>query len=355
MQALVYGATGYTGRLITRTAAAFGVRPVIAGRNARAVAQLAAEHGLEHRTFSLDDAAAVRRNLDGITVVLHCAGPFVRTSRPMADACIATASHYVDITGEIEVFEALAARDAEARAAGIMLLPGAGFDVVPSDCLAARLAGRVAGGRRLVLAIRGSGPLSHGTASTVLEHQDRGGLVRRAGRLTSVPPGWRTRHVDFGDGERTAVTIPWGDVSTAWYSTGIGDIEVYAAVPARLVAAIRLSRHLQWLLRSRIVRSLQQRVVDARPAGPSEHELAHGSCAVWGMVEAPDGRRAAALLRGPNGYTLTAHAALTIVRRVLDGDAPTGFRTPSLAFGAGFAETLPGVSITDVEPPHDDD
>lgn len=351
MTALLYGATGYTGRLIARTAAQYGIRPVLAGRDAAKVAALATELGLPHRAFNLDDDAAVQHGLAGITAVLHCAGPFIHTWRAMADACLATRTHYIDVTGEIEVFEALAGRDVEARNAGIMLLPGAGFDVVPTDCVAAHLAERLPGARRLVLAVYGSGPLSHGTAATVLEHQDRGGLVRRDGRITRVPPAWRTRTVDFGDGRsRTAVSIPWGDIATAWRSTGIPDIEVYAAVPPRVVAAIRLSRHLQWLLRRRFVKRLQRRVLDARLAGPSEHELRHGRSAVWGMVEAADGSSAAALLRGPNGYALTAHAALHILRSVLDGRAAPGFQTPSLAFGAGLAAQLPGVTLEDVQP-----
>jgi short subunit dehydrogenase-like uncharacterized protein len=354
MRALVYGATGYTGRLIVRRAAEHGIRPVVAGRDAAAVAELGREHGLEHRVFGLDgDAAAVEHGLAGIAVLLNCAGPFVHTWRPLAEACLNTRTHYVDITGEVEVFEALAALDAQARGAGVMLLPGAGFDVVPSDCVAARLARRLPDAARLVLAIRGSGPLSHGTAATAVEHQDRGGLVRRAGRLTRVPAGWRTRSVDFGDGRlRTAVSIPWGDLATAWRSTGIENIEVYAAVPRRLVTAIRLSRHLQWLLRRPAVRSVQRRILRARPAGPSGHELRHGTSAVWGMAEAANGEAVAALLRGPNGYTLTADAALAILHRVLDGRFEPGFRTPSLAYGEGLAAELPGVSLYDVDPPH---
>src|SRR5687768_7026139 len=136
MSALLYGATGYTGRLITRVAAEYGVRPILAGRNRAAVAALAHEHGLEHRAFALDDVAAMYRALGAVSAVLHCAGPFSRTSEPMASACIRTGTHYIDITGEIDVMEQLHARDAEAREARVMLLPGAGFDVVPSDCLA---------------------------------------------------------------------------------------------------------------------------------------------------------------------------------------------------------------------------
>jgi saccharopine dehydrogenase (NAD+, L-lysine-forming) len=134
---LIYGANGYTGRLIARHAVECGQRPILAGRNAPAVEKIAGALGLDARAFDLGDPAAVDRGLAGLRAVLHCAGPFAHTSRPMVDGCLRNGVTYLDITGEVTVFEACAARDAEARLAGIMLMPGVGFDVVPSDCLAA--------------------------------------------------------------------------------------------------------------------------------------------------------------------------------------------------------------------------
>jgi short subunit dehydrogenase-like uncharacterized protein len=337
MSLIVYGATGYTGRLVARLAADYGLRPILAGRSAEAVAGLARELGLEHRVFPLDDAARLRGGLAGCRLVLHCAGPFARTWRAMSDACLATGVHYLDVTGEIEVFQGLADRDGEARQAGVLLLPGVGFDVVPTDCLAAYVAGRLPSARRLLLGIASSGPLSHGTATTALENQHRGGMVRRDGRLTGVPAGWRTRELDFGDGRvRTAVTIPWGDVATAWHSTGIPDIEVYAALPPGLIRMIRASRHLGWLLRRGPVKALQQKFIDARPAGPDAEELARGTSRAWARVEDDAGRSVTAALKCPNAYLLTAHTALMAASRVLEEEVPPGFQTPSTAFGADF-------------------
>jgi len=345
---LLYGATGYTGRLIAEMAAAAGVQPILAGRDGPGVEALAGRLGLPARSFSLEDPRAVAHGLDGVHVVLHCAGPFARTSAPMASACLATGTHYLDITGEIEVFEQLAAHDAHARSGGVMLLPGVGFDVVPSDCLAAHLARRLPGATHLMLALSGGGRLSRGTLTTMIENQHRGGMARRDGRLVSVPAAWRSRTIDFGRGPRTAVTIPWGDVSTAWYSTGIPDIEVYVAVPAALRAAMVASRHLGWLLGRRWVRNLQLRRVRRGPAGPSARQLEHGRSTIWGRVEDAAGRSASALLHGPDGYLLTARSALAIVRRVLDGDAPIGFQTPSRAYGPDFVLSIEGVSREDL-------
>jgi short subunit dehydrogenase-like uncharacterized protein len=349
MNALLYGATGYTGRLIAHMAADYGVRPVLAGRDAAAVAALAGELDLEHRVFTLDDDAAVRASLAGIDVVLHCAGPFIHTFRAMADACLHTGTHYLDITGEIAVFEGLAALDARACDAGVMLLPGVGFDVVPTDCLAVWLAGRMPAATKLRLAIRSSGPLSHGTATTAIENQHRGGMVRRHGELVRVPTAWKSREVDFGDGRRmSAVTIPWGDVSTAFHSTGIPDIEVYAAVPRRLVRVLRAIRHFGWLFRQRPVRAVQKRLLRAHPPGPDAGELANGESRVWGRVEDADGNTLTAALQGPNAYLVTAHAALIVLKRVLNGDVYPGFQTPARAYGADLVMEVPGTRRFDI-------
>jgi len=194
---VLYGANGYTGELTAHMAVAAGMRPILASRDAGAVGSLAYKLGLAARTAALDDPKALDRVLAGATAVLHCAGPFVHTSGPMADACLRNGVHYLDITGEIEVFEALAARYAKAKAAGVMLLPGAGFDVVPSDCLAAHLNRRLPTTTRLVLGIRSSGGISRGTALTMLQAVGRGegGMVRRDGVLTRVPPAAATRQV----------------------------------------------------------------------------------------------------------------------------------------------------------------
>src|SRR6266550_6648973 len=144
---MIYGANGYTGQLIAELANNHGEKPILAGRNAAKVRALAEKLGLPWRAFALD-----RPDLRDIELVLHCAGPFSATSRPMVDACLLARAHYLDITGEIDVFESVLGRDEEARQRGIVLLPGAGFDVVPSDCLAALLKQRLPSATKLELA-----------------------------------------------------------------------------------------------------------------------------------------------------------------------------------------------------------
>jgi short subunit dehydrogenase-like uncharacterized protein len=226
-------------------------------------------------------------------------------------------------------------------------MPGAGFAVVPSDCLAAHLHRRRPGAKRLTLAVQGIGRSSRGTATTITENLHRGGAVRRGGVLTGVPAAWRTRDIDFGQGPTLAVTIPWGDVSTAYRSTGIGDIEVYMAVSRWQLRMMRLSRSLGWALGSSPVQQFLKRRIQAGPPGPSDAERASGKTYLWGEVEDGQGRRAVSRLRGPEGYTFTMLTALAAMTRVMNGDAPAGYQTPSLAYGPDFVLEMPGVERVD--------
>jgi short subunit dehydrogenase-like uncharacterized protein len=256
--------------------------------------------------------------------------------------------HYLDITGEIAVFEALAARDAEAQARGVVLLPGTGFDVVPTDCLALYLKRRLEHATHLWLAFTTRGGMSRGTALTSLDRIGQGGVIRRDGRLTPVPPAWKTRMVDFGKGPTPAVSIPWGDVATAWYSTGIPNVEVYIAVPRRVIRMLRLSRWFGPLLALPPVKSRLQARIRRGPAGPSDEARRTGYTLVTGQVRDAVGNTVSARFRGPEGYTFTASAAIHAVVRVLRGEAAPGFQTPARAFGPDFALEVPGTMREDL-------
>ena len=329
---LIYGANGYTGELITRMAAERGMRPVVAGRNEAAIKELAEKHGLEHRVFSLEETEKLDAALNEAAMVLHCAGPFSLTSRQMGEACLRIGTHYTDITGEIAVFEACAAADQKAKDAGIMVMPGVGFDVVPSDCLARRLKDRLPSATNLTLAFYGKGRISHGTQATMTMNIDKGGAIRRDGKIKPVPAAWRTREIDFGEGVvKLGVTIPWGDVSTAFYSTGIPNIEVYTVAPPSALKLMKLSRFIGPLLATGPVQRYLQGKIP--PGGPSDEERARGKTLLWGEASDDAGNRIEERLTVPEGYTTTALAALEITRRILAGDLKPGFQTPSMAYG----------------------
>jgi short subunit dehydrogenase-like uncharacterized protein len=342
---LIYGANGYTGQLIVEECVARGLRPVLAARRAESLSALALAHGLEVRTFSLDDAGAVEAGIDGMRVVLHAAGPFFRTSAPMVRACLARGVHYLDITGEIAVFEACRARDAEAKRSGVILLPGVGFDVIPTDCLAARLAEQLPDAQLLELAFAGGGGFSRGTLKTMLLGSGQGGAIRKDGRITRVPVGWRRQEIPFRDRRRQAVTIPWGDVSTAHWSTRIPNIHTYMAAPGSARRGMAALAMMGPLLALAPVRRFIERQVDQRVTGPSDTVRARGRMHVWGRVTHADGRRLEGTAELPEGYRFTAIAAVESARRVLESAPAAGYHTPTSAFGSGYLETFPECDV----------
>jgi short subunit dehydrogenase-like uncharacterized protein len=336
---LVYGAYGYTGELVARRAVERGLSPVLAGRDSERLARLARALGCEWRAFPLSDAESVRRGIAGSAAVLHCAGPFVFTARPMAEACIDERVHYLDLTGEVPVFEALLAMSPAARHAGVMLLPGAGFDVVPTDCLAAHLVRRLPGARALVLAIGGFGAVSRGTARTMLE---------QAGSAAAPRPGASaTRAFDLGSGPVTAVSLPWADTFTAPRSTGVADVTVYlvADLPSRLL--LRVAPALAPLLQGRLLREAVAAIMTGGERGPPPEARARRT-AVYGEALDASGHRVAAIQRHPEAYALTALAAVEIAERVLRGEVAPGWQTPATAYGPDLVLALPGVSREDL-------
>jgi short subunit dehydrogenase-like uncharacterized protein len=347
---LIYGAYGYTGQLIAERAVELGQRPILCGRDPARLRPLGERLGLETRLADLGPEALARA-LRGVRAVLHCAGPFARTSRPMVDACLAARVHYLDITGEVPVFEALSERDREARNEGIAVLPGVGFDVVPSDCLALHLKRRLPNAIALTLALATRGGISHGTASSALLHAEDGALVRRGGKLERIELGSLQRRIDFGRGPRDCVAIAWGDVASAWFSTRIPNIEVYLAL-GRLPPLSRTWLPLvQSLLTKPSLRDLVQGALDRASPGPSEEARRRGSAIVFGEARDASGRRVRSKIVTPEGYTLTAHAALHVAQKVLAGEAPPGFHTPASAFGPDLALELEGVRREDLELP----
>ena len=347
---LIYGANGYTGRLIAREAARRGLKPLLAGRNRDEIDALAKETGLLRRVFDLDHPTDIARNLDGVNVVLHCAGPFSKTAAPMLDACLNANVHYLDITGEIGVFEACHRVHARAQHQGTVVLPGSGFDVVPTDCLAAMLKKRLPDATSLVLAFEAGGGPSPGTAVTSVEGMAQGGRARIGGDIVSVPLAWKTREFLRDGKPRTAMTIPWGDVFTAFVSTGIPNIETYMAVPPKTIARLRWMRHIQPLLALRPVQNFMKRRVLAATPGPSEQRRRDTGCHVWGEVRNPAGKQVGLELETPNGYDLTVSASLGIAEHLLGRtSAPAGgYFTPSQMMGADYVLKLPGVRL--IEP-----
>jgi short subunit dehydrogenase-like uncharacterized protein len=321
---------------------------LLGGRNEAKLKPLAEELRLPYHVFNVNEEEKVDKALQKVKAVLHCAGPFFKTSRLMVYACLRNKVHYLDITGEIEVFEWIATKDAEAKKAGIVLLPGAGFDVVPTDCLAAHLKKRLPQATQLELAFAGANKISKGTALTMIENMHAGGLIRQQGKLVKVPAGYKTKRIQFGNEEKLAVSIPWGDVSTAYYSTHIPNITVYAAASLTNITAIKASRYAGWLLKSDwLQKYLRQRVTE-QVTGPGLQHRQQAQSYIWGQATDEKGQVCTARLQTPEAYQLTAQTAVLAAHLVSEEKVTAGFKTPSLAFGADFILQIEGVSRQDV-------
>lgn len=338
MNYMIYGATGYTGELIAKEAIARGHSPILAGRSEAKVAQLAATLQLPHRSFSLDNPAEVAAALADVDLVVHCAGPFELTAKAMMEACVASKTHYLDITGELDIFELGFSFDAAAKAAGVVICPGVGFDVIPTDCVAAQLKAQLPDATHLQLGFDSRSRMSRGTAKTSARRIGEGGAVRRDGKIVNVPLAYKAQKIDFGGGEKLAMTIPWGDVSTAYHSTGIGNVEVFIPASPKLVSRMRKMNWFRWLFRMEFMKNWLMKKIDAQPAGPKDEERAKHYTWVWGEAHNAKGEVATIRKQVLNGYTLTALGAVTMAEHVLTHQQSGGFSTPSRLYGPHLVE-----------------
>ena len=322
---LIYGATGYTGKLIAARAKEAGLDFAIAGRDAVKVAALADELGVPFHIFGVEDASQLRAGLDGFTAVLNCAGPFARTAGPIMEACIASGVHYLDITAEYKVYALAETSAARAAAAGVMLLPGVGWDVVPSDCLALYVSGKVDRPQRLRMALQVAGAVSRGSATSVAEILGVGLLARADGVIVAIPDA-QPAPFDFGEGNVDAYPLSFGDLVTAWKSTGIPNIQMFV--------------HMKGAPPSTDVATMAD--------GPSAEERDAHRASVVAEVTGIDGTIFRARIDTVNGYSYTPLAAIEAARRVLAGEQRPGFETPATLFGVAFAQSIAGTTITDL-------
>lgn len=331
---VIYGSYGYTGKLISEIASGSEIPVLLSGRNEQKLRILSDELNLPFKKASLDSESEMDALLGDATVVIHCAGPFVKTWSAMAKACIRNGCHYLDITGEIIVFETLKAIGEKFKEQNLLVMPGVGFDVVPTDCMAFYLHGRMPNATALELAFMGiGGAVSRGTARTMVENLGTGGVVRRDGELKSVPAAFKTKEIDFTVQKRSAVSIPWGDISTAYTSTGIKDITVYMAAPKSVIRGLKWSNYLKLFLQTETVKNFFRKKIDQRPEGPDEVQRETGTSYIWGKVENEKGENIEAIFQTAEGYRLTAEMSWRIAKKVFRGKMKAGYQTPSSLFG----------------------
>lgn len=341
---LLYGANGYTGELIARFAKDFSIEPIVAGRTEATVVEVARKYNLPYNIFSLDDTDALHNALKHVAVVIHAAGPFNKTAKQMVEACIATGTHYLDINGDISVFEFIKRYNAKAKAANVMLLPGSGFDVVPTDCVAFLLKQQLPDATHLEIAFlpRGGGGISHGTATTMASKAGEGGCVRENGAIVRKPLGHKGKWIEVNGKKIFAMSIPWGDVSTAHVSTGIPNIITYTAMKPSVYRMLKFQFLFNWLLRTKWMRGVLQNKINNRPAGPSDEQRVKGKTYVWASVKNAIGEERIAAIQTSDGYTVTYEACLLITSKILNGEWKPGYQTPASAYGENLVHELSG-------------
>lgn len=348
MDWMIYGANGYTGELIAREAKKQGANPILAGRDATKVAKLATDLSLPSKVFSLDKPPHIAAALHGIGLVLNCAGPFSKTANPLMRACLIAKTHYLDITGEIDVLESAHRLDADAKSAGVILCPGVGFDVTPTDCIALMLKTALPEAHELALGFEADQRMSPGTAKTAIEALGMSGKIRRSGRIVDLPIGRGCREIDFGRGPKLAMPIPWGDVATAFYTTGIPNITVFTPISSSLLALARLMNAFGFILRSPHVQNWLIARIEKTVKGPDAATRDASPTWLWGEAKDPSGRSKEIRIASLNGYSLTVFSSLAIVERLIANGFASGCWTPARIMGEDFILSLPGTTTLEL-------
>lgn len=336
---IIYGAYGYSAKLILENLAKKEIKPMLAGRDEYKLRKVANDYDCDYVVFDLENDEVIKKNLEDYHTLLNCAGPFKFTAEKLMDACLETQTNYLDITGEIPVLENAWKYNEQAKEKEITILSAVGFDVIPTDCLAAKLKEQMPDAVSLKLGFEGKGAkMSRGTNLTTLEMINEDGKIRRDGKIISVPVGELTYEIKNDKIEFQGIAIPWGDVSTAYHSTGIPNIEVYLGLPRAAFASRRLLTFGKDLLGINSLKEFLKKQISKRMTGPSDYERHKASMIVWGEVSNEKNEKHFEAYRFIEGYELTGRGAAEATLKVLNNEVKKGVQTPSLAFGYKFMD-----------------
>ena len=344
---MLYGANGYTSRLIIKELVGQNIKPILAGRNQEKINNLADKHGFDSSIFSLDNTDNIDKNLRDIDVLINAAGPYSLTAKPLINACIRTKTNYIDITGEIDVFVYAQTKHADAKDAGIIICPGVGFDVIPTDCLSVILKDKLPDANELnICFFSENGRPSIGTAKTSIEGLSNGGRIRKDGKIEQVALAHAVKEIDYGQGPKMAMSIPWGDVATAYFSTGIPNIVVYIPRSQRGINKIKKQRKWLFILKLKLVQNYLKNKMDKKiiNGGDTDEQHAKSKMWVWAEVKNNEGRSESGYFQVANGYDVTGYGAMFFAKAIMKNKFDGGYYTPSLLLGANIIESLPGFS-----------
>lgn len=349
---LIYGANGYGAKLIIEEAFKRGLRPILAGRNEEKISQLARRWNLQYLVFSLNDIDNVSSILKNYFLVLNCAGPFVSTAKILIQACLKSNTHYLDITGEIDVFEYAKKIDDEAKKAKVLITPGIGFDVVPSDCFAMYLKKNLPTANRLIIGIDTPRSYSAGTAKTIFNSLLKGGLVRQKGELVKVPMYHKIRKMKFSNKVSTVATVPYADLASSYHSTKIPNIEVYMRFSSVDNVVTKIVSKLSLFFSFPAIKWFIDKCIELFIRGPSEIERKSTFVDFYGEVIDENGNVFMATMVTANGYDVNTKISVDIVDHIfklsdsrIESDSLCGYKTPAMLLGDDFVLHVPNVSI----------
>ncbi len=339
---LIYGAAGYTAELIVEECIQQRLNPILAGRksnNSYKIEALAKKYDLEYRIFNAKDA---EQHINDIYLLLNCAGPFSETIKPILNACLNKKVHYLDITGEIEVFKYCYKNNELAKKQGIIVLPGVGFDIVPSDCFIQFLKEQLPDATRIDIGFKMGGGASIGTTKTLIEGLGKGGFVRENHKLKPVSNAYKYKLLSFPSGNKWAMSIPWGDVFTGGISTNVPNGLVYLVMPKQIIYLLKTLSPFDFILRSNFVKSYLKELVNKKfkIAGPQKARREKTNSEFWGEAENQKGDKINYTLTTQNSYTLTAEAAVKLTKYCLNAENKSGYFTPSMLAGSSFINEL---------------
>jgi len=346
---IIYGANGFVGREISRLAKENSLNVLLAGRNALEIEKLAKELELDHAIFSTDDTEKLDANMSDAKVIMNCAGPFMETFKAIIASCLRTKTHYLDITGEIPVFQTISALDDEAKKKGVMLLPGIGFDVAPTDCMSLYLKENFQDGDKLTLAFNSEGPagIPPGTLKTMVSLIPYGNWARKNGELIQPGKGMKTRYFEFENIKKKASRISWGDVFTAYHSTKIPNIEVFAVFPKSIMIGMKLIEYLRPILKHPKILNFMKKNLKG---GSTKAQQEKTKVWLYGELEDIEGKKVTCRMKGPEaGLVWTSLIALQGIKEVLSGNIKPGYQTPASAFGHSFIRKIEGVEMGEIE------
>lgn len=340
---LLYGCTGYSGKLIAQECRRQGLEPVLAGRSHDKVKTIAEQSGCQYRVFDLEQPELVKESIKDCFLVFNAAGPFTQTCMPLLKACLQQGVHNLSLVGEIPLLESLYGYDSQAKKAGITLAVGLGYDVIPTDCLANVLKQELPDASHLSITMQGASDMSPGSTKEMIEQLgEQPFWQRKNGQL--IQGKSQTRAIDIGLGETFTMSIAWGDIASAYHSTAIPNIEVYAALSRGEWLVMQMISAFKPVIRIKRIQGYINRLIDRFVAGPDTETLEQTPVYFLAEARNAQGKTVRAKLKTASGYKLTYLGAVYAIKHVLENPVRTGYQTPAQLMGSRSIEKLPGSS-----------